>query len=154
VSREHERLEAAHAYLRARDKPTWRTWEDGYASHRAGELTLPQSLALVHPDWRPQGLASEKLQGKRAFRVSASPTKCQSIIVWGYECDLDQESIHQDHHFPYSLGGPTVPSNRLVLCALHNQAKSGDIHHFAWEKEPSWLDSQLALTARLMAVYR
>ena len=87
-----------------------------------------------------------KVQGARAFSIpGAVSSHCASRELWGYDCPLDS-TIHFDHHFPYSRGGPTVPQNRIFLCEFHNSLKGGDVHCFFSEGIPtssiSWIKQQ------------
>ena len=79
--------------------------------------------------------------------------KCRSMLLWGYECPFeDINQLAADHCFPYSLGGPTLATNKIYLCKWHNQIKAGDIHIFPWELgEPQWLLPMIDRIKRLLS---
>lgn len=118
------------------------------------ERTLYEELSLLHPDHLaslvlPEHLSREciqrKLQGPRSFVSNlCSVNKCGSKLLWNYECPLSG-NIQQDHLFPHSLGGPTVPTNRIHLCRYHNMVKTCDIHCFPWEEADKWCKPWLGM---------
>lgn len=112
--------------------------------------TVHRKLALLHPGHLVHmGLSTStinSISGKRNFPPRRVERKCNSMLIWGYECD-SKEDLQQDHLFPYSLGGATDSRNRIFLCRLHNQIKGSDIHFYPWEDVSGyteyWLDSKL-----------
>lgn len=136
------RVEHARAYLEFLQRSTSHSWLDLYNRHQAGLLSLPQSVVLVHPSW----LDAQKTPSreKRSFNLTfTSLQRCEAEKIWGYECTFESP-IHQDHYFPYSLGGPTLPANALFLCKLHNDSKAGDIHLLNWTPETfTWLSPMI-----------
>ena len=103
------------------------------------ELSLPEYVSVL-------GIRKE-VQGRRSFGNDGLSASCQSELLWGYGCPLRESAIHQDHLFPYSLGGPTDGGNRVALCRYHNMVKTCDIHYFPWEETDvrcdPWLDHQV-----------
>lgn len=97
------------------------------------------------------------LQGNRNFnRVINTTTQCRSELIWNYKCPLSHpDGISLDHHFPYSLGGPTIGSNQIPLCNHHNKVKTNDIHFYSWENADlhynNWLKDQINKMHRLFS---
>ncbi len=54
-----------------------------------------------------------------------------------------REKCQADHYWPYSLGGPSIIENRILLCRFHNVAKSNSIVSEFWRNYPSWLNPYL-----------
>jgi hypothetical protein len=142
------RIDTACAYVNAVENSLQSNWLQRYELYRQGRLSLPDAIALVHPYHYEHLDSGLTVRGPRTFasEVGIEGIKCKADILWGYECSRVLEvNIAADHLFPYSLGGPTLGSNKLYLCALHNQMKSSDIHLYPWEKgEPVWLSDRLA----------
>lgn len=156
------RYEAAVRYLKAVEDSLQLGWLEFYSSNRS---ELSDKLALLHPDHfmsldLPKGLTidsiQKKIQGTRTF-PNTNRTICRSELIWGYRCEFNGDLQH-DHLFPYSLGGPTLASNRVHLCKYHNMVKSSDIHCYPWEfaaqfTEP-WIDQQIGKIYReLFSLY-
>ena len=118
---------------------------------------------MVHPDFiRSIHLPSHvnhdalirDIQGYRSFKQENG--KCQSKLIWGYECPIHSLLCHGDHLFPYSMGGPTISANKLLLCRYHNMVKATDIHLFPWEEKENrliWLDSHIKNIANRISIY-
>jgi len=114
---------------------------------------LPRAFALIHPDFYYRKSVSFKdsipSYGPRAFPGQISDyDDCQAEIYTQAPCAFNSNRIlrgkvQADHKFPASLGGPTMLSNRLLLCSYHNQMKSNDISHLDWSYKPSWLNQHL-----------
>lgn len=147
-----ERYESTKKYLLSLEKSLMLGWLNFYNNH---SNSISDKLALIHPDHYEEidlddhlanGAAQKKMQGNRSFPILKTPEKCQSNLLWNYNCHLDG-AIEQDHLFPYSLGGPTIPRNKIFLCRYHNMVKSSDIHCFPWEATDQWItpwiDSQI-----------
>ena len=139
----NDRYVSASNYLLSLEESLNKGWEQYY---RENPEASHSKLALLHPDHikeldLPAHLTPEKIQvsiqGRRAFSSGVSG-KCQSSLLWGYECELNGD-IEQDHLFPYSLGGPTLGNNRVLLCRYHNMVKASDIHCFPWESSNHWI---------------
>ena len=143
------RIELGEEYLLALEKARnrsggihWRSMsEDGLRclkpwlwstriSTRTGKRKLT-NLSAVRAGFRPRPVGPSQ----RAWRIE----------IWLSACPLEnQDVVHVDHLFPYSLGGPTLAANQLFLCPVHNRAKASDIHLFPWELgEPGWLRRQV-----------
>lgn len=143
------RIQAAEKYIYALSKFHHFEWAELYDLYLSKELTLEERFCLIHPVHLEELGLQNKIQGNRAFNEEpgVSTMLCQSNQIWGYSCCAvkDQNRLVADHLFPYSLGGPTIASNKLYLCKFHNQVKSNDIHFFPWERgEPDWLSIQIA----------
>jgi hypothetical protein len=155
----NERTSRTVEYLRALEASCKLGWAAAFNA-LSEHSTLYQRLALLHPQHiadssMPTHLTLDgvqrSLQGPRAFGASLGGQSCQSSLLWGYECPLNAE-IQQDHLFPYSLGGPTLPLNRIYLCRYHNMVKTSDVHSFPWEHEDKWIAPWL--TAQVSKVHR
>jgi hypothetical protein len=94
------------------------------------------------------------LCGARRFDGDADG-RCDAHLLWGYECTFPRGETEADHLFPRWLGGPTEPTNRLVLCKTHNRSKAGDIHLYPWEDDlPEWLLPRIGKIGAALAVKR
>jgi hypothetical protein len=145
------RFSEARVYLEYLETSLQKHWDDQYHDYQSKILSLPQALTLVHPWQYERILKSDiaRIQGPRSFPtdIGISSLTCRSETIWGYTCSCHtQNNLQADHLFPHSLGGPTLPDNKIYLCSFHNQMKGSDIHLFPWEKgEPHWLKAQLDL---------
>lgn len=142
------RVASANDYLQALARTLRLDWLDAYRQYTEGTLTLPESLALVHPECYPELQDGVDVRGDRAFSPIRNKhgLRCRSDLVWGYWCNLDTDPVlAADHLFPWSMGGPTVSTNQILLCRYHNLVKSSDVHVYPWERgEPQWLKGVLA----------
>lgn len=147
------RIEAAQQYLAALDQLAASCWVNSYEDYKRGRASLPAAMALLHPRWYDNDEAVKKtILGPRAFtrEQGLAGVPCQAATIWGYECGREAGECAADHLFPYSAGGPTLGSNKLYLCALHNQLKGNDIHLFPWERvEPEWVAQKLQMINKL-----
>jgi len=117
--------------------------------------SLSGRLARINPRiWSVidvAGMGQPDPRGKRQF-PAASRSRAGSCEIFrllpGAECTINEEGREFDHVWPYSLGGPTVSSNRTRLCATHNQVKSAFVL-LAMDEQPEWLE---ALEGRLAAL--
>ncbi len=144
------RCEHVQKYLRCYMRSLQADWLELYRTH-PGDWVM--RLALIHPEhYSDYCTDSNELdpRGDSQFRVSDDQRayeQCQSEVLWGYACPisaLEDGVVQADHVFPWSFGGPTVPSNMRWLCRAHNGMKSNDLHIFPWEAgEPTWLGQQL-----------
>lgn len=130
-------------YLEALDKSLHMGWLESYKLQKKSRFV---QLALLHPlhfqeldlpGHQTVKKIQEAIQGPRSFPTPLGGHSCDSSLLWGYECGLNAE-IQQDHLFPYSLGGPTLQTNRIFLCSYHNMVKSSDIHCYPWESIDQW----------------
>ena len=148
------RLQMSYSYLVALDNNLQRDWNELYEMHLQGDMSLVDSMTLIHPDFYKHAGYSNRIRGNRKFPKEHGMTgiHCSANAIWGYACPLKSfESIVADHLFPYSLGGPTNSDNKLYLCRLHNELKGNDIHMYPWERgEPRWLDGLLLRISRLL----
>ena len=146
-----DRIERAKQYMmRLSAIRSDNDWMSAYKSYEAGDLCLPEALALAHPDHYIDAPHAAIIRGAMRFseRESAEWCGCQSMVVWGYECPLKHTKLEADHLFPYAAGGATVSENRIWLCSYHNRAKSNDIHMYPWEQgEPKWVGIRLRVIA-------
>lgn len=153
------RAEVGRKYLKAVEWSISIGWSDAYNDSKCDDAWF-RRMALIHPDhyrffeeYEQRKRAANgvcPIRGRRNFESDAGSLECQSNIVWGYVCDLEQYQIVNDHQFPYSLGGPTLASNKIYLCKLHNALKAADIHFFKWEcEEPIWLDTIICRIGKL-----
>ena len=154
------RIERGEEYLLALEEARNLEWKDTLAEYDGGRLTLPQTMALVHPDFyrdREKQVGLEvglSIRGPRRFSPTANRhvAVCMADRIWFSACPLENlEKVHVDHWFPYSLGGPTLADNQLFLCPAHNRVKASDIHLFPWELgEPRWLRRQVDRIRKLL----
>jgi hypothetical protein len=142
------RINTACAYVSALENSFQNNWLEQYELYLQGKLRLPEIVALVHAHHYEHLDLNSIVRGPRHFakEVGMDNVKCRAEVLWGYTCGRTLEiAIAADHLFPYSLGGPTLGSNKIHLCALHNQMKSNDVHLYPWEiGEPVWLKNCLA----------
>ncbi len=132
------------------------TLEVGWVKYyEKGELTHLEELALLHPEhlysvdlpeYANKDTIQNDIQGARRFGANIQGEGCMASLLWGYKCTLGG-NLQQDHLFPYSLGGPTIGTNRIWLCHYHNMVKTCDIHCFPWRELDKycvpWLADQL-----------
>ena len=142
------RYTEASKYLKVLERSFNKGWR---SFHDEGLDTIFHKLALIHPSHYadldlPSHLTVESIQrsvqGPRRFGQSILVSKCQSCILWGYNCELGGD-LQQDHLFPYSFGGPADGRNRIILCRYHNMDKTSDIHCFPWESTEQWIEPWL-----------
>ena len=153
------RYKSARDYLLTETNPPWGTdWQLGYAMYQAGDLSTPQQLFLCNPMWYPItdfDAVQERIQGVRPFSAHRGLETCRSDELYGYECPVtlaDPVHCEHDHLFPYSLGGPTDPRNRISLCTWHNREKGSGIHVFKWELgAPPWVPEAVERISRALA---
>ncbi len=136
------RILCAEDYLKGLESVRRIGWIDSLLLFKKGELTAPHAMALIHPEH--YDYAQEAVCGARTFIDDPAPSlrRCECHLYWQIACPFEGlTDFSADHVFPYSLGGPTEPNNRMVLCRLHNQMKSNDVHFYPWERgQPSWLE--------------
>ena len=141
-----ERILHAEEYLKGLEAIRQVGWYKMLSEYRDGNLSIPKALALIHPEH--YDFAQDIVCGVRTFKADPVPSlrKCECHLYWQIICPFSKErEFRIDHIFPYSLGGPTDPDNRMVLCRLHNQMKSNDIHFFPWEQGlPIWFEPLLS----------
>jgi hypothetical protein len=151
------RLAEAERYLEACERFAAKAWEELHKAYKAGTLSLPEKIALIHPRHyeEQEAIGGLAVRGAKTFLVDRHrhDLSCEATKVWMQPCRLSQyEVVHADHFFPYSLGGPTVPENRISLCPLHNQLKTNDVHFFPWELgEPCWLSEHVERIRHLLS---
>lgn len=126
-------LLAGEEYAHALASLPARTWFECDEFYRSSGYRTPAAFILVHPAWyggEGTTAASCPVRGMRRFSMSAPPagSRCQSQELWGYGCPFPYPHLQPDHRFPFALGGPTVATNAIWLCAAHNAAKSADWH--------------------------
>lgn len=150
------RIQCTQKYLSFLEDSLALNWEKQYFLYQSKQLSLPYAFVLVHP-WHCELLTSQDIKtiyGARTFQkeVGLTGMQCLSETIWGYKCSHSRQSksiVQADHLFPYSLGGPTISSNKIYLCKFHNQMKSNDIHFYPWERgEPAWLATHLQEIAK------
>lgn len=109
-------------------------------------LEVSAKFALLHPELYREQVSVEAVLGPRSFGAArvAAGSRCMCEQLWGYTCEFVGRPMHQDHKFPYALGGATDPDNLLTLCEVHNFAKGHDIHIYPWPSTtPPWVDAAL-----------
>ena len=125
-------------------------WRASYERFQAGVAPIEEALALAHPRHLVDVDDAAFIRGRRQFneRTSAEWCRCQSVLVWGYDCPISATTFQADHLFPFEAGGPTTVDNRIWLCPAHNRVKSSDVHLFPWEEPvPGWLAPKLEVMA-------
>lgn len=155
VNNFRSRIESAQLYLQKIQSFQKRDWLVNYESYVKGNFGIEEKMALINPSlYSPY---RSKILGKRSFKseVPNDLSSCQGEKIWGYECNLNVETgevLHMDHIFPYSHGGPTLPSNKIRLCPVHNSLKGTDIHLYPWEDgEPDWLESRVMRILKVLS---
>lgn len=90
---------------------------------------IVEGLIFIHPSAYEIEGKNEKcpIRGYKTFDFKIKE-QCQSEIIFGYECPLEDITSTNDHIWPYSLGGPTIAVNRITLCKTHNSMKSNNFH--------------------------
>jgi hypothetical protein len=142
------RIDLGRKYLEKLSQLPSRDWLQEYELYLANALSLPEALALAHPENYDLNSLSNVIRGPRQFDPEIGRERCRAEVIWLYNCEVQASAA--DHVFPYSLGGPTVGSNKLLLCRRHNEMKANDIHLYPWEKgEPEWLTHCLRAIRRL-----
>lgn len=145
------RFDDARTYVMTCADPPWSTsWDDGYDRYLRGDLTKIEAFALCNPVfWKDQisHAVEDVLEGR--FDNDLPAENCEAEELFGYECPVLLPALEQDHKFPFSRGGMTHPTNRLVLCQFHNGVKGHDVHLYPWEEEemPNWVEILLTKIA-------
>lgn len=138
-----KRIMAAEGYLQCLDSSLESDWLPQYDSFLARNRPLNLGLALIHAGHYEEYADRFEIQGRRAFdiEVAQATARCNAALIWGVNCSNSIDgTLCGDHLFPYALGGPTLASNKMLLCSRHNRMKSVDIHMYPWELgEPKWL---------------
>jgi len=152
-----QRIEYTEIYLHALERSLQTNWFSQYGKYVNGDIKLPDAFALIHP-WHYEDITTTgqecPIRGSQRFmkEQAISSIKCKASLIWGYECPLSHNlvgNVQADHLFPYSLGGPTVASNKIYLCTIHNQMKANDLHVYPWERgKPDWLSDCLKNIAK------
>jgi hypothetical protein len=137
------RIGMARSYIEALDFLSTLDWIGAHDRYLARSLPYPSAMALLHP-WNYEGCpVAFDPRGPRTFGIEPGQGSagCAAVLLWGYACPRSADpGVTADHLFPYALGGATVPENKYLLCRLHNQMKSCDVHLFPWEhEEPPWV---------------
>lgn len=114
---------------------------------------LPIALALIHPNFYYRrgepfhnNLQLQWLKNNNFKNGILRTNRCQFVKCSGYDCVFHESrifNIEADHFWPNSLGGPSILSNRLLLCSFHNNSKSNSYLNYNWNEVPSWLLTQL-----------
>ncbi len=158
------RIDTAKTYLERLNSNLSKGWNIIYEDYSKGHLDFFDKITMIHPDFiksihLPNHISHDNLirdiQGKRLFKQENG--SCQSKLLWGYECPYNNNLLcHGDHLFPYSMGGPTISANKLLLCHYHNMVKSTDIHLYPWEDKMnrfSWLDNHINNMINRILIY-
>lgn len=149
-----ERIEQTESYLKILERSFTVEWETAYVASKT-EADWKVRMALIHPEHYSAHAREDQdcpVRGVRSFprEVGMQDKPCSSKNIWGYDCHMDGNhgTLAGDHLFPFGFGGPTVASNKIFLCQLHNMIKGADLHFFPWEKaEPQWLSDTLRRVA-------
>src|SRR5687767_467114 len=96
------RVREAENYLIALEEYETRSWQDLYLSYKSGELSLPQTLVLVHPRYYQEReiACGYSIRGDSLFPQSTNryDLRCDAEQVWGLPCQLRRyESLQVDH---------------------------------------------------------
>lgn len=101
-----------------------------------------EQLGLIHPSvWR-DSIRGPDPRGSRRFRFPASED-CEWELLTQRRCETGELSMQIDHVWPYSLGGPTEPSNARTLCTTHNELKAALLLEGTSAIPTPWLAKQL-----------
>ena len=110
---------------------------------------LPILLALIHPDYRydihGQSIVIRDSQRSK-FKPRVTSERCKiNELIQGVKCPYQSsfEKSVADHLWPHSLGGPTIPLNKLTLCSQCNTQKSNSPLLFPGRNVPRWLRLQV-----------
>ena len=114
-------------------------WIYAYLLWRKRELDIYTTMALIHPDFDPNGIDetnfAERAKGPCSIAEYVGGMSCPS------ENKREVVQYENDHSWPRSLGGRTTPHNRKSLCRYCNGMK-GDNPHFwhDWDSPPpTWV---------------
>lgn len=117
-------------------------------------MNLPLIMPLIYPDflYNSSGLFIGEFINYNASNFNSGinlSDECQfgSIHENGY-CEFNnfkhiRGKCQADHFWPFSLGGPSILENRVLLCRFHNLAKSNSVLNDFWIQYPSWIYSYL-----------
>ena len=150
-----KRIIYAQKYLEFLHSSFEQDWLRLYEDYVDNKLEFFNALALIHPRHYEGLFGEEQIRGKRTFDkdMVLEGIECRAELIWGYRCNLDCNKrgvVVADHLFPYSLGGPTISTNKVYLCSIHNQLKGSDIHFYPWELgNPGWLKDRINRVAQL-----
>lgn len=143
------RLRTGLEYLMAVRRSLSLSWKENFERFGRSSSWI-ERLASAHPAHYEQSLSVTAtacpVRGKRTMHLDAGAQgiSCQSHLLWGYRCPYADEPLEADHLFPYSWGGPSLGTNKIFLCKMHNRCKASDIHLYPWELgEPPWLKGVL-----------
>jgi hypothetical protein len=157
------RIDTAKIYLERLNNNLSKGWLNIYQDYLEGKIDDIDKITMIHPDfiksihlpvYITHSAIIENIQGKRLFKKENGT--CQSKLIWGYECSFGDSTCHGDHLFPYSMGGPTISANKLLLCSYHNMVKATDIHLFPWEERLnrfSWVDNHVQNIMNSVSIY-
>lgn len=133
MERGDSRLVRGESYALALAQMPTESWTEADKRLAADGYRSPASMILLHPEWYGGASSAGRtcpVRGDRRYSMLYPPagTVCGSSDLWGYPCPIVGRPLQPDHRFPFALGGPTVPTNAIWLCDLHNAAKSADWH--------------------------
>jgi len=94
---------------------------------------LPTLLALIHPNftYNQHGQPDRNRDysaSRNTFSIKYTTERCQLSRLLGgnIQCPYHRRTVkcQADHLWPFSLGGPTIETNKLALCGDCNRQKS------------------------------
>jgi hypothetical protein len=106
------------------------------------EDNIPQMMLLLHPDVQEKlgvGTVERGETGPFNGGTEVQDEDCGFSKIDGLKCPFDGhndlEPNEEDHWWPAALGGPTISTNRLVLCKFHNRVKGYSPYLWHWGTE-------------------
>ena len=109
---------------------------------------LPTLLALIHPNFtfNKHGYPDRDRDysaSRKTFPNKYTTERCQLSRLLGdhIQCPYHRRTVkcQADHLWPFSLGGPTIETNKLALCGDCNRQKSNSPLLYPGDRVPRWL---------------
>ena len=115
---------------------------------------LHKIMVLIHPeflyDYQGEFIGDQIGFNNRSFSLGINDSDlCQiNKITENSICQFNiykqiRGKCQADHYWPYSLGGPSIFENRILLCKYHNVAKSNSIMEEFWKSYPNWINDYI-----------
>jgi len=114
-------------------------WREAFLSWSKRELDIYATMALIHPDFNPNGIDESDFEGR-----SKGPCFIGEYVD-GMTCPSENKGevvqYENDHAWPKSLGGLTVAHNRNDLCRYCNGMKGENPQFWdGWDsRAPTWV---------------
>jgi len=109
---------------------------------------LPILLSLIHPNftYNRHGHPDRDRDystSRKTFSKKYTTERCQlsKLLADAIQCPYQRREVRcqADHLWPFSLGGPTIETNKLALCEDCNRQKSNSPFLYPGDRVPRWL---------------